>query len=461
MSAAAAGATRQLSEFVAGLRWDDIDGAARHAARRHLIDTAAAAIAGAVQDAPMLVGRALDSADGGGDTPVPGAAERRSLLSAAYLAGTASHGLELDDGYRHGSVHPGACVVPAVLALGSRLQSDGETLLTAIVAGYEVACRVAAAGHPDTRWRGFHNTAIVGPLAAAAAAAKLLGFTASQVENAFGIAVSSSAGLFTFGHGGDVKRTHSGQAARGGLLAALLTKEGLIGPSGAVEMRDGWLHAFAGDAARPVTLLAGGENPASPFAVANCYMKPYAACRHMHSGVDGLLDIMQAEGLSAGDVKALEVGAYALAVEHAPFGWSEMTTAQMSFPFVMATALLRGRVAFEDFGEAGRADAETASWARRIKIELDPECDAIYPKGRPTRVRVTTHDGREFERFVVEPTGAASRPLSDEALDEKFLTLATPVLGARAKAALDVLRADRLADAAVLGDALALSPASV
>lgn len=459
MSLAVTGATRQLSDFVANLCWRDIDAEARNAARRHLIDTASAAIAGAVHDTPSLAGRVLAVADGDGEAPAPGTSRRWPLASAAYMAGAATHGLELDDGYRAGSVHPGACVIPAALTLGAMTGAGGEALLTAIVAGYEVACRLAAAGHPDTRLRGFHNTAIVGPLAAAAAAGNLLGFTSAQVENALGIAVSSSAGLFTFGYGGDVKRTHCGQAARNGLLAALLTKEGLAGPSGAIEMRDGWLHAFAGDASREVTLLTGGDNPASPFAVANCYMKPYAACRHMHSGVDGLLDIMRCEQVTARDVKTLEIGAYGLAVEHARFGWSEMTTAQMSFSFVMATALLRGKVDFEDFNEAARRDPETIEWAGRMSIVVDSECDAIYPRGRPTRVRLTTHDGREFERFVVEPTGAASRPLTDEALDRKFMTLAEPVLGARAATALEMLRAEQLPGCAQLAEALALNPA--
>ncbi|MBR0656320.1 MmgE/PrpD family protein [Plastoroseomonas arctica] len=460
-STLAPGPTRALANFVAGVELAKVDDFARHAARRHTIDTLGAMIAGATQDATLSVERAFAAAGiGVGQVAMAGVAQRYDVLSAAYIGGTSGHGLELDDGYRAGSVHPGGVVVPAALALGAQRHSVGRTFLAAIVAGYEVACRIAAACHPRARWRGFHNTGTVGVFASGCAAAVLLGFDADRVENVIGTAASSAAGLFTFLAGGDVKRTHPGHAAREGLLAALLTEAGLPAPRGALEFKDGFFNAYAGgdmDYTRLDIMAAGDSHPSSAYAVANCYMKPYAACRHIHAMVDAVLDMAASEGLTADQVAAVDIGSYAVAATHGTVGWTEMTTAQMSIPFVVATALVRGRVTLADFGEAERADPAILGLTGRIVTEVDAECDEIYPRKRGAKVAVTTADGRVLRRTVMEPYGSASKPLSDDAVAEKFLGLAGPRLGdARAQQALEMLwRVDELTDVAPLAEILA------
>ncbi|MCK8786671.1 MmgE/PrpD family protein [Roseomonas sp. NAR14] len=465
---AAIGPTRQLAGFVAGLRLEAVDGFARHAARRHVIDTLGAMIAGATQEATLAVERALRAAGvAPGTVPVPGAAARHDLLSAAYVGGTAGHGLELDDGYRPGSVHPGTVVVPAALSLAVSRGASGADFLRAVVAGYEAACRIAAASHPRARWRGFHNTGTAGVFGAAAAAASLLGFDAARAENAFGAAASSAGGLFSFLAGGDVKRTHPGHAAREGLLAALLTEQGLAGPPGVLEFREGYFNAYAGGDAnspggeadyRALDLLAAGDDhPRSRYAIANCYMKPHACCRHIHAAIDAVLDIVRAEDIAAGAVESVAAGTYAVAAAHGAVGWSEMTTAQMSFPFVIATALARRRVSLADFGGEARRDPSILALAARVRVAVDPALDADYPRRRSARVVLRTKDGREFERLVPEPFGGAGNPLGDDEVAEKFLGLATPRLGAeRAAAALAALwRIDEVPEMRALAETLA------
>jgi len=460
------GPTRALADFVADLRLEAVDDFARHAARRHLIDTLGAMIAGAGQEATGSVERALAAAGLlAGPVPVPGLPRRYDMLSAAHLGGTSAHGLELDDGYRPGSVHPGAVVVPPALALGAMRHASGAAVLRAVVAGYEATCRIAAASHPRARWRGFHNTGTAGVFGAAATGAALLGFDADGVENAIGVAASSAAGLFTFLAGGDVKRTHPGHAAREGLMATLLTEAGLPAPRGALEFKEGYFNAYAGgdtgamDATTLDLLNAGGQHPRSRFAIAGCYIKPHACCRHIHAAIDAALDIARAEGVTAGQVEQVEIGTYAIAAAHAAVGWSEMTTAQMSFPFVIATALHRGQVGLADFGTEQRADPAVLELTRRIHVEIDPGCDADYPRQRAAHLALTTRDGRRFERYVPEPYGGVSNPLDDAGISEKFLGLAAPILGAaQAGAALEQLwRIDTLPDVAPLAESLALN----
>src|SRR6185295_14171986 len=274
----AAGATQALVEFTGALAFDAIPEEARHYARRHLLDTVGVMIAGAGGTIATQAEAVIKAVRPPGSVPVPGRTRRADLLDATFLGGTAAHGIELDDGYRHGSAHCGCVVVPAALTVAHESGADGKALLTAIVAGYETAIALARACHPDLRQRGFHPTGAVGPFGAAMAVGKLRGLSPAQLANALGIAASSSAGLFAFVNGGaDIKRLHAGHASREGLQAALLAGEGVQGPPAVIESRDGFMQAFAFgriDKARPITLPP-------PFGITDCYIKPYACCRHI------------------------------------------------------------------------------------------------------------------------------------------------------------------------------------
>ena len=242
----AAGATAALVSFVDRLRYASLDDEVRHYARRHLLDTVGVMIAGA---GGTVAGRAeamLAAVRPAGRVPVPGRARRADLIDAAFLGGTAAHGIELDDGHTKGSAHPGCTVVPASLALGFTRNTNGKALIEAIVAGYESVTAIARACHPELRQRGFHPTGAVSVFGAAAASARLLDLPAQTIANTLGIAASGSAGLFAFVNGGaDIKRLHAGHASREGLQAALLAQQGVEGPPGVLEARDGFWQAFA------------------------------------------------------------------------------------------------------------------------------------------------------------------------------------------------------------------------
>src|SRR5262252_2671650 len=221
----AAGATQAIVAFVSGLRHAAFTDEVRHYARRHLLDTVGVMIAGAGGEVASRAEAVLAAVRPAGRIPVPGRARRADLLDAAFLGGTAAHGIELDDGFRQGSVHPGCTVIPAMLSLGYQMGASGKALITAIVAGYEIPIAIARACHPDLRQRGFHPTGACAVFGAAVATAKLRGMTRQQMSDAMGIAASSAAGLFAFVNGGaDIKRLHAGHASREGLQSALLAE---------------------------------------------------------------------------------------------------------------------------------------------------------------------------------------------------------------------------------------------
>jgi 2-methylcitrate dehydratase PrpD len=422
----AAGATAALVEFVATLRHGALDAEVRHYARRHLLDTVGVMICGAGGEIANRAERALAAVRGAGRIPVPGRARRADLLDAAFLGGTAAHGIELDDGYRQGSVHPGCAVVPAVLSAGYERGASGAAVIEAIVAGYETTIAIARACHPDLRQRGFHPTGACAVFGAAAAIARLHGLAAPAIADALGIAASGAAGLFAFVNGGaDIKRLHAGHAAREGVQAALFAAQGVRGPPEVIESRDGFMQAFAFgriDRARPILLP-----PAAAFGITDCYIKPYACCRHIQPAVEALIALCREENIVPDEVTAIEVDTYRIAAEHAHTGWDDYASAQLSFPYLIGLALRFRAIRLEHFADEVRRQPAFDDIARKLHVVATPEVDRLYPQLRPARVKVTTARG-VFTRASDEALGSRLVPLDDAGLKAKFLDLVVPVL---------------------------------
>jgi 2-methylcitrate dehydratase PrpD len=449
----AAGATAAIVEFVGELRHVALPDEVRHYARRHLLDTVGVMIAGAGGDVATRAEAVLAAARPAGRIPVPGRARRADLIDAAFLGGTAAHGIELDDGFRQGSVHPGCVVVPTALALGYDRRADGRALMEAIVAGYETVIAIGRACHPDLRQRGFHPTAAVGVFGSAAAAGKLRGLSPDALANAFGLAASSAAGLFAFVNGGgDIKRLHAGHAAREGLQAALLAEQGVEGPPGVIEARDGFMQAFA----RAEKVRALVLPPAMPFGITDCYIKPYPCCRHIQPAVEALIGLANDENILSDEVQRIEVATYRIAAEHAETGWDDFASAQLSFPYLIGLALKFRAVKFEHFSEQTRSDPAFAAIARKLSVTAPPDVDRLYPQLRPARVTVTTARG-SFTRQADEALGSRIVPLDDAGLKAKFLDLVGPVLSAaRAKELGERLWSlDEISDVAPLVESMA------
>ena len=399
----------------------------RHYARRHLLDTVGVMIAGAGGEVASRAEAMLAAVRPAGHIPVPGRARRADLLDAAFLGGTAAHGIELDDGFRQGSVHPGCVVVPTLLALGHERRSSGAALIEALVAGYEAEIAIGRACHPELRQRGFHPAAAVGVFGAAMAAGKLRALAHAQLANALGIAASSAAGLFAFVNGGaDIKRLHAGHAAREGLQAALLAERGIEGPPGVIETHDGFMQAFAFGRAGKARALA--LPPAVPFGVTDCYIKPYPCCRHIQPAVEALIGLLNDESIATEEVERIDVATYRIAAEHAETGWEDFASAQLSFPYLMSVALKFRGIRFEHFDAAVRSDPWFAASARKLNVTAPPEVDRLYPQLRPARVTVATRRG-SFARQADEALGSRIVPLDDAGLRAKFSDLVAPVLG--------------------------------
>src|SRR4051794_22360853 len=451
----AAGATDAIVRFVSALRYDALSEEVRHYARRHLLDTVGVMIAGAGGDVAMSAETMLKAVRPAGSVPVPGRQRRADLLDAAFLGGTAAHGIELDDGFRQGSVHPGCTVVPAILSVGYRMGASGRAMIEAMVAGYEIPIAIARACHPDLRQRGFHPTGACAVFGAAVATGKLRGLTRRQLSDAMGIAASSAAGLFAFVNGGaDIKRLHAGHAAREGMQAAMLAEQGIEGPPGVIEARDGFMQAFAyedSDDARAIVLP-----PATPFGITDCYIKPNPCCRHIQPATEALIGLLNDENIATEDVQHVAVETYRIAAEHAGTGWDDFASAQLSFRYLMALALKFRAIKFEYFDDRMRRDPTLTALAQKFHISAPAEIDRLYPQLRPARVTVTTASGK-FTRQADEALGSRLLPLDDVGLKVKFNELVEPVHGAAKTATLteQLWNIDRFENVSMLVEALA------
>src|SRR6202040_1393098 len=200
---------------------------------------------------------------------------------------------------------------------------------------------------------------------AAAAVAKLRGLPAGRIADALGIAASSAAGLFAFVNGGaDIKRLHAGHASREGLQAALLSEQGVQGPPNVIEARDGFMQAFAFgriDKARPIALP-----PTVPFGITDCYIKPYACCRHLQPSVEALMGLCRDEGISPDEVTRIDVDTYRIAAEHAHTGWDDFASAQLSFPYLIGLALRFRAIRVQHFGADVRRNPVFVEIARKL-----------------------------------------------------------------------------------------------
>ncbi|MDA0655830.1 MAG: MmgE/PrpD family protein, partial [Proteobacteria bacterium] len=284
------------------------------------------------------------------------------------------------------------------------------------------------------RQRGFHNTAIAGVFGAAAAVAVFKGHDEKTLKNAFGLASSMASGINTHRTGGDAKRMHPGLAARSGIMAATMAEKGFEGLETAIEDQYGFFTAFAGtDNGAPdwanIDILEVGGHIKSDYVIGDCYIKPHACCRHLHPMLDALIDIVKSEDLAADQVEKVEVGLYEVAVVHGEIGWDNFTTSQMSIPFTAATALHKQSVQLAHFTPEARANKAITADCAKISVYLDKELDAQYPEKRPTRVDVTTKDGKRFSKLVDEPLGAARNPVPEDAMVVKYMGLAAPVIG--------------------------------
>jgi aconitate decarboxylase len=448
--------SRELSGFVAGLRPEDIPEPVIAQARRSLLDTLGCGLFGSTLPWSGILRSTLGRVDEGRACGVWGVGQRLSAPHAALANGAAVHAFELDDLHKESILHAGSVATPAALAAAELLDGvTGARLLAGIIAGYEVGARAGMTVGTAHLLQGWHPTGTHGALAAAAAAAAVLGLDAGQVQHALGIAGSQSAGLMAAQYSSMVKRFHAGRAAQSGLYAALLAREGYTGITNLFESEyGGYCTTFSpSHDLSPLTDALG-----SRWEALRVGYKPYAANGSCHPAIEIIQEMLATEGVTAGDVQQVVVHASSATVAHV--GWAyepgSVTTAQMNLPYIVAVALTDGEVFVEQFMPARISDPGLVQLSRKVTVTADPDIDARGSSHRhATRIAVHLADGRVVTGEKLYARGSARAPLSDAEVRLKYHRLAGQVLPDRQVELIEQV-VDEMTD---LGSSAALSAA--
>lgn len=406
--------TRRLAAFCSDLAFGDLPEEVVEDSCNAVLDTLGAGYAGVSHDEGRRTARFARAYDGTGSARVWGADLEMLPEFAALANGTTAHVLEVDDGHRGASAHPGAPVVPAVLAMTDEAEPSGRDVVTAVVAGYEAMCRTATAVQPTHRQRGFHATATTGCFGSAAAVASLLGFDTETTAHALGLAGTQAGGLFEFlAEGSMAKRFHPGRAAMAGVVSARAAAAGVDGPDTIIEGENGFARAFADEYD-----LSPFDSLGEPFEISRRYVKPYPCCRHIHGAIDAAKELLS-RGVEPDAIASIRVETYANAAYHDKVEVANLLDAQMSIPYALAVTLDTGDATLDQF-DPPRTDKRVRDLAAAVDVVATDEMEARYPEGRPARLTVKTVDGERFQATVDYPLGAPENPMSQSAVEQKF-----------------------------------------
>ncbi len=413
--------TDQFTEGLYTLSQQDFSDKVIKEAKRCLLDYLGVTLAGA----NMLKCKSASAIDVLGETgaiAVVGLRKSSSIQNAILFNGIHAHVVELDDGHRVAMMHPGAPVISALLPLVQQKNISGDDFLKAIILGYEAAVRLACALQPSLKEKGFHGTGIAGTIGATVAIATALKFTKQQLKDAVAAATTSASGILkVIKDISELKPFNVGNAAQNGYISAMLAFSGFKGPYDTLGGKLGFLSMMSDNYNEQY--LQFSEHDA--LAVLGIYRKPYAACRHCHAPIEAALRIKDRYQLDVKNIKSVNVKTYYWAVaghEHTKI--VGINSAKMSIPYSIAVALIKSKAGLPEFTDEIISDEEILLLTQKISVEADEELTALAPGKRAAMISVETKEGLRLTQRVDYPKGEPENPVSEEELEDKFITLA-------------------------------------
>jgi len=439
------GATEALAQFVVGTKLEDIPAVVLQNAKLMVLDTFGVILAGARDPGCKLLAQWVKDQEAASRATVIGQGFRSSSLLAALANGHASHALDYDD-----SGHYSTQTLPAALALGEPRHLSGAKILQAYVLGREVCSRLDAAFDAGREkltgptYRGWHHTGTNGSLGAAAAAAVVLGLDLEQMKTAFGIAANGACGLRA-NMGTMAKALVSGNAARNGVMAAMLAERAFTAEKSILETPQGMANAFCDEGDidwKSLTRDLGKRYELDRGAIT----KDYPCCSPAHRPIEAVLEIVKAHGVRADDVDWIECDLHSFSLRRNEAG--DTHEGQYSLIYCLSVALLDGQMGLRQMSDERVRAQDVQALMRRLRI--------VPPPGGPVERRpkesVTVHlkNGQSHSAEITRP----HRISNQEGLEAKFFTCVQRSLSPEeaARVRVTILNLEKLDDIAKLLD---------
>jgi 2-methylcitrate dehydratase PrpD len=405
--------------WAAGLDVQAIPDAARAVANNALLDVAGLCIAARNTD---YIRAALAAWEGEGACTAFGHARGLDAAGAALINGIAAHGEDFDDSFEGTPVHASAVVLPAVLAAAERQGLLGADALRGYVVGTELMCRLALVAPTAIHRAGFHPTAVIGALGAAAGVGATLRLSAPQLTSALGIAGSMASGVIEYlAEGAWTKRLHAGWAAQAGLRAALLGRAGFLGPRTVLEGEHGFFRAFGRGIAPDFGFVTEGLGDI--WQMAKIAFKAYACGTMLHPFVDCAIRLAR-EGVTPADAREVvcRVGEGTVHRLWEPVAKKRRPAnayaAKFSGPFAVALGIVEQAAGLDQFTDAKVQDPGLLALAARVRYEIDPANE--YPRNYTGDIRIALADGSVREARQPHLRGGVREPLGRAEIAAKF-----------------------------------------
>lgn len=415
-------ATGALVQFVHGLRFSDLPQPVRQESTRALLDAVGCAVGGARHEIVDRAHTALRPFSGAPTTSILGRAEQSDPLHAVLINGLAAAAHSFFDTYSEALLHPGGTVACVLLAICERTPVNGEAFLTAFAAGVEVACRltrmtILAPAEGNISWS---QSGVVGGIAAALAAGKLLGLRPDQLRSAIGISASEAAGT-RVEHGSMAASLIFGRAAQSGLRAALLAAQDFTSSPRPIEDRHGFASVFS---TKP-NFVAVKDGLGSRYELLQDTYKPFPTGVVVHPSIDAMLRLRREHVFNSDDIRRISLSVTPNAVT---FGDrprpKDNLEAKFSIQHWVAAAATYGKAGVAQGANAIVMDPAIIRLRSLVEVQSDPALPA-----HGARLTMDLNDGRQLQNMVEHCVGSAANPMSDAELETKFIEQCTPVIG--------------------------------
>ena len=419
--------SEKISRRNVALQCDQIPTEVTADAKLHILDSIGCLLAGTRLEPGILAYElANDTSGTASASTLFGTSRRVSYLDAVQAMSVAAHCGEMDDIHAGAGTCLGAMIVPSLLAMAEKYDGISRNFLEAAVAGYETVIRVGLSiDAPKLFARGWWPSTICAAFGIAAAGAKFLNWSADQTANALGIASLHSGGMITGGgEGATARHLIFGRAAQSGALALLAAEKGFTGPKRAFEDPRGFCLTLCNEPRWDYFRDFG------QYYLPEIAFKPYPCARQLHAGVEALLKILQRHALNPEliDEINLSLPTQNASMVNRPSITTSHAATVGSGQYVMAVTVLRGKIDLASFSAEFLNSDALRNLLAKVAVLGSPELDRHFPKYWSGRV--TVKSGREiYSEEVIIPKGEIGNPMGRDEVEQKFLSLATPIIG--------------------------------